>query len=33
MVDAIMEGYPKGKKALLDDIGIELDEVGTNIPS
>ena len=25
MVDAIMEGYPKGKKALLEDIGIELE--------
>ena len=25
MLDAIMEGYPKGKKALYDEIGIEPD--------
>lgn len=33
MVDAIMEGYPKGKKALLEEIGIDLEETNTNIPS
>ncbi|XP_037954742.1 homologous-pairing protein 2 homolog [Teleopsis dalmanni] len=32
MLDAIMEGYPKSKKALIDDIGIETDEaVGFDI--
>lgn len=32
MVDAIMEGYPKTKKALIADIGLETDEeVGFNV--
>ncbi|XP_075164838.1 homologous-pairing protein 2 homolog [Haematobia irritans] len=32
MLDAIMEGYPKTKKALIEDIGVETDEeVGFNI--
>ena len=31
MLDAIMEGYPKTKKALIADIGLETDEeVGFN---
>jgi len=33
MMDAILEGYPKGKKALIEEVGIELDEDGTKIPS
>lgn len=32
MLDAIMEGYPKTKKALIADIGLETDEeVGFNV--
>jgi 26S proteasome regulatory subunit (ATPase 3-interacting protein) len=31
-VDTVMEGYPKSKKALFDDIGVETDEdVGVDI--
>ena len=26
MLDAILEGYPKSKKALIEDIGLETDE-------
>lgn len=32
MLDAILEGYPKTKKALISDIGLETDEeVGFNV--
>ena len=27
MLDAILEGYPKGKKALYEEVGIEVDDV------
>ena len=34
MLEAILEGYPKTKKALLEDIGIEADEdVGAKMPA
>ena len=33
VTDAILESYPKPKKALMDDIGIETDEeLGVKIP-
>lgn len=33
ILDAILEGYPKKKKDLFDDIGIETDEdVGVKLP-
>lgn len=33
MIDAILEGYPKGKKALLEETGVETDEeVGVTVP-
>ena len=34
MLDAILESYPKPKKALIEEVGIEADEdVGVKIPS